>query len=306
MKYAAGLDGGGTKTAVTVLDETGRTVLAFESGGINYNGRDEEDIRRSLGEMAEAIGAACGGLDACAQLVVGAAGVSNPTVPGRLIAALREAGYRNGVHIVGDHETALFGALEREHGMILIAGTGSICFGRSEAGLVHRTGGFGYLIDDEGSGYSIGRDLLAAVVRAHDGRAPATVLTEMVYDRLRIGSVEEIVRFVYDKGTGKQDIAALAPLLSDGCAAGDEAAFRIARRTADELVQLVLPVAERLSLGDGELAMAGSVLLRSAHVREAFQAGLRERCPGIRAVAPRRDASAGAALMALRMLADAK
>ncbi|MDG0792894.1 ATPase [Cohnella ginsengisoli] len=306
MIYAAGLDGGGTKTAVTVLDETGRAVLAFESGGINYNGRDEADIRRSLAEIAGAISAACGGPDACRQMVVGAAGVSNPTVPGRLVAALRDAGYGGGVHVVGDHETALFGALEREHGMILIAGTGSICFGRSESGLVHRTGGFGYLIDDEGSGYSIGRDLLAAVVRAHDGRAPATVLTEMVYDRLQIGSVEEIVRFVYDKATGKQDIAALAPLLSDGCALGDEAALGIARRTASELVQLVLPVAERLSLGNGELAMAGSVLLRSAHVREAFQAGLRERCPGIRAVAPRRDASAGAALMALRMLADAK
>ncbi|CAI6076254.1 N-acetylglucosamine kinase [Cohnella sp. JJ-181] len=302
MKYAAGLDGGGTKTAVTVLDENGRTALSFESGGINYNGRDEADIQRSLAEIADAIAAACGGPDACAQMVVGAAGVSNPAVPGRLVSALRDAGYRGGVHVVGDHETALFGALGREHGMILIAGTGSICFGRSESGQVHRTGGFGYLIDDEGSGYSIGRDLLAAVVRSHDGRAPATALTEMVYDRLGIGTVGEIVSFVYDRSTGKQDIAALAPLLSVACALGDEAALRIAERTAAELVELVLPVAERLSLGDGELAMAGSVLLRSEQVREAFVARLRAACPGVRAITPRRDASAGAALMALRML----
>jgi len=302
MRYVAGVDGGGTKTAVTVMDETGRTIKTFASGGINYNGRDEAEVRGHLAEIVTMLDEACGGLASCVQLVVGAAGVSNPTVPGRLTAALRESGYGGGIHIVGDHETALFGALEREHGMILIAGTGSICFGRSESGAVHRTGGFGHLIDDEGSGYSIGRDVLSAVVRSHDGRAPATALAELTYAKLGIGSVAEIVGFVYDRRTGKQDIAALAPLLSEACALGDEAALRIAQHTAAELVQLVLPVAERLTLVDGELAMAGSVLLRSEHVREAFVARLRESCPGVRAIAPRRDASAGAALMALRVL----
>lgn len=302
MRYVAGVDGGGTKTAVTVMDEAGRTIETFASGGINYNGRDEAEVSRHLADIAAALGMACGGLDSCAQLVVGAAGVSNPTVPGRLTAALRASGYGGGVHIVGDHETALFGALEREHGMILIAGTGSICFGRSASGAVHRTGGFGHLIDDEGSGYSIGRDLLSAVVQSHDGRAPSTALTEMVYARLGIGSVPELVGFVYDRRTGKQDIAALAPLLSDACARGDEAALAIAARSGASLAELVRPVAERLWPDGGELALAGSVLLRSAHVREALLARLRQTCPAVQAANARRDASAGAALMALRML----
>ncbi|MEK0312344.1 N-acetylglucosamine kinase [Cohnella sp. 56] len=302
MKYVAGVDGGGTKTAVTVMDDTGRTVSTFASGGINYNGRDEAEVSRHLAEIVAALGVACGGLDSCAQLVVGAAGVSNPTVPGRLTAALRASGYGGGVHIVGDHETALFGALEREHGMILIAGTGSICFGRSGSGAVHRTGGFGHLIDDEGSGYSIGRDVLSAVVRSHDGRAPGTVLTEMTYAKLGIGSVPELVGFVYDRRTGKQDIAALAPLLSDACARGDEAALAIAARSGASLAELVRPVAERLWPNGGELALAGSVLLRNAHVREALLARLAQICPAVQAAAARRDASAGAALMALRML----
>lgn len=301
MKYVAGVDGGGTKTAVTVMDETGRTVSAFASGGINYNGRDEADVRRHLADMMAELEAACGGLAAVAQLVVGAAGVSNPTVPGRLTAALRESGYSGGVHIVGDHETALFGALEREHGMILIAGTGSICFGRSEAGDVHRTGGFGHLIDDEGSGYSIGRDILSAVVRSHDGRAPATALTELVYARLGFGTVAQLVGFVYDRRTGKQDIAALAPLLSEACAHGDEAALAIAARSGAALAELVRPVAERLWPDGGALALAGSVLLRNAHVREALLARLRQTCPAVRAADARRDAAAGAALMALRL-----
>lgn len=302
MRYVAGIDGGGTKTAVTVMDETGRTVDTFASGGINYNGRDEADVRRHLEEIAGMLDAACGGLASCTQLVIGAAGVSNPTVPGRLTTALRESGYGGGVHIVGDHETALFGALEREHGMILIAGTGSICFGRSESGDVRRTGGFGHLIDDEGSGYSIGRDILSAVVRSHDGRAPTTVLTELTYAKLGISSVAEIVGFVYDRRTGKQDIAALAPLLSEACALRDEAALAIATRCGVSLAELVMPVAARLWPDGGELALAGSVLLRNAHVREALLTRLRQVCPAVQAAEARRDASAGAALMALRML----
>ncbi|SFB53853.1 BadF-type ATPase [Cohnella sp. OV330] len=302
MKYVAGVDGGGTKTAVTVMDETGRTLKTFASGGINYNGRDESEVRRHLADIVTMLDEACGGLASCTQLVVGAAGVSNPTVPGRLTAALRESGYGGGVHIVGDHETALFGALEREHGMILIAGTGSICYGRSESGDVHRTGGFGHLIDDEGSGYSIGRSVLSAVVRAHDDRAPATVLTEMTYAKLGIGSVAEIVGFVYDRRTGKQDIASLAPLLSEACALCDDAALAIAARSGAELCELVRPVAERLWPDGGELALAGSVLHRNAHVREALLARLRQVCPSVQAVEARRDASEGAALMALRTL----
>lgn len=302
MRYVAGVDGGGTKTAVTVMDETGHTVTTFASGGINYNGRDEAEVRRHLTEIAAMLAETCGELASCAQLVVGAAGVSNPAVPGRLTAALRESGYGGGVHIVGDHETALFGALEREHGMILIAGTGSICFGRSASGDVHRTGGFGHLIDDEGSGYSIGRDVLSAVVRSHDGRAPATVLTQLTYAKLGIGSVGELVGFVYDRRTGKQDIAALAPLLSEACALRDEAALAIAARCGMSLAELVVPVAERLWPDGGELALAGSVLLRNAHVREALLARLRQVCPAVQAADARRDASAGAALMALGML----
>ncbi|KHF36346.1 hypothetical protein CM49_01330 [Paenibacillus sp. P1XP2] len=71
MKYAAGLDGGGTKTAVTIVDETGRAVKTFASGAINYNGQDEESVGASLREMMETIGAACGGLENCGELCVG-------------------------------------------------------------------------------------------------------------------------------------------------------------------------------------------------------------------------------------------
>ncbi|RAP74921.1 N-acetylglucosamine kinase [Paenibacillus montanisoli] len=304
MKYAAGLDGGGTKTAVAIVDEEGRTIRRFDSGAINYNGQDDDSIRGTFSEIIAELAEACGGLNRCAHVCIGAAGVSNPSVPARMTAAIRDCGYMGDLTIAGDQETALHGALERNNGLIVIAGTGSICYGINESGISHRTGGFGHLIDDEGSGYSIGRDLLTAVVRAYDGRDSATVITRMVFDRLGFKSVGELVGFVYDRNRNKQEIAALAPILSEACEQGDPAALRIADRSAQSLVGLVVPVAERLSLQRGTLAMDGSVLLHNARLQGAFLYNLAQRYPEMACILPKRDAAAGAAMMALSKMND--
>ncbi|MWV42090.1 ATPase [Paenibacillus sp. HJL G12] len=302
MKFVAGLDGGGTKTAVTVANEQGLVVKTFVSGAINYNGQDESSIAASLKEIVEQIGQACGGIDNCAQMCIGAAGVSNPTVVNRLTTQIRNSGYQGGLHITGDHETALYGAHERAYGMILIAGTGSIGLGKNKAGMTHRAGGYGHLIDDEGSGYAIGRDLLSAVVQAHDGRIPKTMITDLVYERLQTNSVQDIIGFVYDKRTNKKDIAAIAPMLSDACAADDEAAMYIAEKSAASLVHLVIPVAEALSLQEDCLAITGSVLLKNTFVQSMFREKLHEHYPAMECITPKSDASMGAVLLAWSQL----
>lgn len=78
-----------------------------------------------------------------------------------------------------------------------MAGTGAICCGRDGAGNRTRVGGYGYLIDDGGSGYALGRDILTAVVRAADGRGPATALTQAVFAALGVRSVGEIITWLY-------------------------------------------------------------------------------------------------------------
>lgn len=298
--FVAGLDGGGTKTAVVIIDENGAAVDSFVSGAINLNGQQENSVRNSLHEIMERISDVCGGLEYCKHLCIGAAGVSHPEAAGRLESIVREAGYTSGLTMTGDHVTALNGALDSPVGMIVIAGTGSICYGQNASGQTHRTGGFGYLIDDEGSGYSIGRDLLRAVVRAEDGRIAPTVITAMVYEQLQVSDVRQIVGFVYDKNTNKKDIAALAPILSRASAQGDEAALAIVNQSAGALVELVAPVAERLDLRTGELAIAGSVLRCNKEVREGFGGMLRQRYPELVCTLPKHDAARGAAMIALR------
>ncbi|KRE86543.1 ATPase [Paenibacillus sp. Soil766] len=301
-RYAVGLDGGGTKTAVTIVDESGLEVHTFTSGAINYNGQDEASVQASLEEIFRTIASVCGGLHQCAQVCIGAAGVSNPTVTTRLESSVRACGYEGALFITGDQDTALCGAHNKELGIILIAGTGSICYGKNEAGDIHRAGGYGYLIDDEGSGYSIGRDLLSVVVRAHDGRMPETVITPMVFEQLGMTSIQQIIGFVYDKTTNKKDIAALAPILSRACELEDEAALAIVDKSARSLLELVVPVAEKLSMQEGVLATAGSALLKNSFIQTAFIEGLKERYPAMTCITPKRDAASGAALMALNRL----
>ncbi|MBG9793764.1 ATPase [Paenibacillus dendritiformis] len=303
MNYVAGVDGGGTKTAVTIADMKGTAVHTFTSGAINYNGQDEASVRSSLQDIFATIARVCGGLERCVQVCIGAAGVSNPTVIPRLEASVRECGYEGGLTITGDQETALCGAHGKAVGVILIAGTGSICYGQNEAGQSHRAGGCGHLIDDEGSGYSVGRELLSAVVRAHDGRIPATPITEMVYRQLQIESIQQLIRFVYDQRTNKKDIAALAPILSQACALGDKTALSIADKSARSLCELVVPVVEKLGLQAGTVAMAGSVLLKNSEIRNGLTALLGERYPGMRCIAAGKDAAYGAVLLALGKLA---
>jgi N-acetylglucosamine kinase-like BadF-type ATPase len=302
-RYVAGLDGGGTKTAVKIADEHGNIVAEFTAGGINFNGLDERAVKESLEGMLAVIAETCHGLEHCAQLCIGAAGVSNPSAAARLEAVVRACGYAGGLLITGDHETALYGALDNPCGMILIAGTGSICYGRNQQGLTHRTGGYGHLIDDEGSGYSIGRQILAAVVKATDGRLAETKLTAMVHDRLKVDSLQRIIAFVYDAATHKKDIAALAPLLTAACLVKDQAALAIAKSSAASLLELVNPVAERLALQQETLVLAGSVLLKSACVETHLRELLAERYPAMRCIKADQDAAAkGAVKMALAQL----
>lgn len=296
--YAVGMDGGGTKTNVEARAEDGRVLLRAAFGSMNLNSASEQTVAETFRACAAALRALPGGLAACRAVCIGSAGVSNPDACRTLERLLRGCGYEGPLLLRGDQETALAGALGRPDGMVLIAGTGSICFGRDAAGRTARCGGYGHKIDDEGSGYALGRDALAAVVRAGDGRIPATMLTRLVYERLGIADVRGLVRFTYAPETDKKEIAALAPLVSEAAAAGDAAAGQIVEKACRELAALVMPVAGALHFEAGQLALAGSILLHVEAVRAGVTARLRERYPQLECVAPREDAASGAALLA--------
>ena len=296
--YYCGWDGGGTKTEICVLSGEKEQLACASFGALNINGASretvEETVRRGVAYMADRPE----GLSGCAALVIGFAGASNRHAAGLIENAVRSAGYQGKLVLMGDQEIALAGAVEG-HGAVLIAGTGAICFGRDREMNRFRVGGYGYLIDDGGSGYAIGRDILSAVVRSLDGREGPTRLKDMVFDFLGVSDAGGVITWLYGPETGKKEVASLAPLLLRALEEGDAAAEKIARKAAAELAELAVAAWRKTGMEDGELALTGSILNRYPPIRQRFEAIVREKLPHVNIISPRGSSALGAALLAM-------
>lgn len=303
MAYVCGWDGGGTKTRVLCLSAAGTVQAEADFGPLNLNGADAARIEATVRDAVAMMASQPGGLSDCRQLVIGTAGISNREAAALVTRLVRGCGYTGSMRLLGDQEIALAGAVQGE-GAVLVAGTGAICCGRNAAGERTRVGGFGYLIDDDGSGYALGRDILRAVVRASDGRGQPTCLTALTYAHLRCGSVADVITWLYAPGTGKKEIAALAPLLLEALEQKDAAAAQIAGEAAAELALLACTAWRNLRLTRGELALTGSILERYPAIR----AGVVQRCaaafPEMHIIEPRGSAAMGAALLALEAMKE--
>ena len=299
-QYFCGWDGGGTKTEVCLVNKEGAVIASRAFGPLNINGASEDTVRRSVQDAVDYMAAQPGGLSACGALMIGMAGASNRDAVLLMENAVRQAGYEGPLKILGDQEIALEGAVQG-HGAVLIAGTGAICFGRDPAGNRFRVGGYGYLIDDGGSGYAIGRDILAATARAVDGRGMETCLKAMVFEALHVQDMPGVITWLYGPQTGKKEVASLAPLLLRALEAGDEAAWRIAQKAAADLAELVIAGWRKTGMRDGELALTGSILTRYASIRQMVEEKLQTALPALRIQAPRASAAQGAAMLALQI-----
>ena len=252
--FIAGIDGGGTHTRLEIRDMENRTLRREEFGPFNINSIGEEAFRRLLREVF----AACGDMADCARICFGAAGISNPNVKRILDEELEAAGFRGKWYLCGDQEIALRGAMDGP-GIALIAGTGSICFGKNAAGETARSGGFGHIIDDGGSGYALGRDVLSCAARASDGRMKDYGMLPLVLDRLG-GGPERIVPFVFDPATDKAAIAKFSHIALEQAGKGDPEALRILETEARELAALVSAVQTRLTMPGCRIGLLGGLI----------------------------------------------
>ena len=296
--YVIGIDGGGTKLTAKVAFHSDRPPLLFTGGPLNICSVPKERIAFVLGELLSEISARAGALQNCTAICAGVAGFSNPESARFIERCLRETSSCANVRVTSDAYIALCGALGASIGMILISGTGSICLGINARGDSWRTGGAGHLIDDEGSGYAIGRDILSAVVQAIDGRGPETMLTRLLTERKRLKDLSEIISFVYGKGRDKSKIAFVAPLLCEALEAGDVVAQNIADRAVKALCRMAAAVIDRLELSEGSIALRGGVLEKMRPVSEALILALSGRYPGLSVVTSGGDAVDGAVYLA--------
>lgn len=295
MRIVAGVDGGGTGTTL-VLSGGGSMQERKTFGPFNLNSIGEERYRELLSEIFRVIKQS----GDCDAVCIGAAGISNPRVREIALETGREYGFSDNLMLRGDQEIALYGAMSGKAGAILISGTGSICSGRGRNGETIRAGGWGHLIDDVGSGYSIGRDVLKEVVRAYDGRGEKTLLTDLVQEYWKVSDMESIIKMIY--GTGdKSNIAALSRVAEEGVLAGDAAAERVLEKNASELCELAGAVYERLKEEPLFMCLMGGLLTNDTVFRKIVTDKLSKNYPGIILKEPDMDAASGAALWAWDM-----
>jgi N-acetylglucosamine kinase-like BadF-type ATPase len=244
--HVLGIDAGGTKTVCLLADERGAILAEGRGPGANLHVAGELEVEKVLHEVMEA---AIGERDITpAAICLGIAGVDRDDEARTVRAIMRRIGHKSRVLVVNDALIALVAGAQDAPGIVIIAGTGSIVYGRNTAGEAARAGGWGHMIGDEGSGYWIGREAVAAVMRAADGRGPATRLSNDILAHFSVGDVSRLPRIVYDPEVPRMHIAALGPIVEGAASDGDAVAMRILERAVDELVLGALSVATRLEM----------------------------------------------------------
>jgi N-acetylglucosamine kinase-like BadF-type ATPase len=244
--YVLGIDAGGTKTVCLPADRDGNIVASARGGGANLQAHGELEVEKVLHRVMDT---AIGDRDIRpAAICLGIAGVDRPQDAEAVRGIMRRIGSKAHTLVVNDALIALVAGAGDRPGIVIIAGTGSIAYGRDSEGRAARAGGWGYLLGDEGSGFWIGRRALSAVVRAADGRGPATDLTGRVMSRLRLARPSDLIRETYYRDLKRGSIAGLADVVEEARAAGDAVASDILTQAARELTAAAASVVNRLGM----------------------------------------------------------
>jgi N-acetylglucosamine kinase-like BadF-type ATPase len=179
---------------------------------------------------------------------LGIAGVDREDDARIVSAIMRRISPGSRLLVVNDALVALEAGAPASPGIVIICGTGSIAYGRNADGVAARSGGWGHIIGDEGSGYWIGQQAVQAVMRDADGRGPATALSKQVLAHFDVPNASGLVHVVYGPNSANRSIAMLGPSVQMASESGDEVASAILDRAADELALAARSVADRLGL----------------------------------------------------------
>jgi N-acetylglucosamine kinase len=301
MKYLIGMDGGGTKTKCILTDINLNPIFETVGGASNFLVIGTEKVSETILNLVnDCISSQKISIEDIDAIVLGTTGGGRRNDAEHLENQISSDSKQksltiNKFRIESDARIALEGAFSGKAGSILIAGTGSIMFGKDEAGEIHRVGGFGRFIGDEGSGYRIGRIGLNAVARYYDGRAKSTKIADLLEQEFSIGSAETLITEVYRNNF---NIASVAPLVFDAAECGDKIAQRILEDEADELLLHILAMKIKLSVQLLKVALVGSLLTTANYFSYLFNEKVIRRFDDVKIKEAEHSPEFGAALMA--------
>lgn len=301
MKFYIGLDGGGTKTKLVVADENLNKIFEKEGGASNFLMAGVEKVSEMLLNLiADSLKEAKLDAKDIEAILIGTTGAGRRSDAERLENGFKEISKNKGFSfsnffVESDARIALEGAFSGKSGAILIAGTGSIMFGKDSTGVIHRVGGFGRFIGDQGSGYMLGRKGLIAVSKHFDGRGIPTKLSKLLYEKFNISSPEELITEIYRNNF---DIASVAPLVMQAAEMNDEVCMDILEEESEELIMHIVAMMEKIKEPELKVCLIGGVISNDNIYSRMFKEKVSKKFKNVKIQPPELEPAMGAVLMA--------
>ena len=296
-----GVDGGGTKTLVVLLDGENNIVAEGLAGASNPM---RVGIEKAVTNISEAINIACDksnqNITDIVSAALGLAGVRRNDIRLRIRERIARKLHTKSVEVVTDADIALYGATKDKAGLVVIAGTGSICLGKNEKGEKAFAGGWGPLAGDEGGGAGIARRALQEIAKASDGRGNLTKLSRRAMEYFRAGKPEDLVVAIYAPQIDNLRIAGFARLVVETAAEGDEVAVRILIEAGHELGLAATAVIRRLKLERRKfpIAKVGSIFRAGRIIDDPLLETVQKTAPKAYLIEPLLPPAVAAAQMA--------
>jgi N-acetylglucosamine kinase-like BadF-type ATPase len=244
-----GVDGGGTKTQIVLIDEDKNLVCEGFSGASNPL---RVGVETAISNVIKALDSTCDKAQISRGDIVsatlGLAGVRRSDLRQRIRERVGDILGIKKIEVVTDAEIALYGTTLGKAGVVVIAGTGSICYGKNDAGEYATAGGWGPIAGDEGGGSTIARHALQAIAKATDGRGKPTILSEAGIEYFRTSTPENLLIAIYSPQIDNARIAGFARYVAEAAQEGDEIAIEILKEAGFELGLAAFAVIKKLKL----------------------------------------------------------
>ena len=297
--YIIGIDGGGTKTVGILTTRTEEHLAQVQSGPSNYHvvgeAKTQAVLESVIGELCEKAGISSASSIRFCLGMAGLGRAEDQKVIGRICDELGIN--KNQRLLTHDAHIALVGGTEKQHGVIVISGTGAIVYGINADGKEARASGWGYLLGDEGSGYDIAIKGLRAVARAADGRGNSTELTNRILDRLKLDEPSNLIRWAH--AASRDEIAQVAEVVFDTARTTDTVASEIVDAAADELVCAAESVIKQLEFIEPfDIVLSGGNLIHQSVFADKLRQRFTRIQPEASVLLPKHEPAYGAVLLA--------
>lgn len=277
--YILAVDGGATKTAVSLRTSDNQVIFETTLSGSNYQAIGEQQVEQVFTELFTQVK---GYTTSIAHAVFAIAGIDTEKDAHIVEALVRKSSTTTSMKLAqltveNDVKATLLGITNNQQGALLISGTGSICYA-TDGERVVSAGGWGHRAGDEGSGYWIGQQIARAIFRTEDGRVQdKTQLTELVFNKLGIQSIDQLSNWLYAVDYTNARMASLSSVLGEALAQHDAIAQLIAQEAAYELALLGKVALQQLKLTQNApfpFYLNGGILLHNDYIAEHLMSRL--------------------------------